>query len=160
MAAQQAGYEAQRRLNQQMMEMMQRMNGVPRNIPRDMFLGIYRGTCSSEYTEGPRSSEYTEEHVPRNIPREMFLEIFRGTPFLGIFRGTRSSEFSDEHFPRTFRRNFRGLDHRKIHRNIPRKLSLGIFRGAFRRTGGPRNFLGNLFPRNSVGKFRGISEEK
>ncbi|KAF3567869.1 hypothetical protein DY000_02018136 [Brassica cretica] len=42
---------------------------------------------------------------------------------------------------------------------IPRTFSLGIFRGDFRRTGGPRSFLGNLIPRNSVGKFRGISEE-
>ncbi|KAF3535305.1 hypothetical protein F2Q69_00024223 [Brassica cretica] len=54
----------------------------------------------------------------------------------------------------------RGLDHRKVHRNIPRKFSLGIFRGAFRRTGGPRSFLGNSFPRNSIRNFRGISEEK
>uniref|UniRef100_A0A0D3AV36 Uncharacterized protein n=1 Tax=Brassica oleracea var. oleracea TaxID=109376 RepID=A0A0D3AV36_BRAOL len=40
----------------------------PRNIPRDMFLGIYRGTCSSEYTEGL---------IPRNIPRDLFLGISR-----------------------------------------------------------------------------------
>ncbi|KAF3536509.1 hypothetical protein F2Q69_00023677 [Brassica cretica] len=44
--------------------------------------------------------------------------------------------------------------------NIPTKFSLGIFRGHFRQTGDPRNFLGILFPRNSVGKFRGISEER
>ncbi|KAF2615096.1 hypothetical protein F2Q70_00013095 [Brassica cretica] len=49
--------------------------------------------------------------------------------------------------------------------NIPMKFSLGIFRGHFRQTSDPRNseernFLGNLFPRNSVGKFRGISEER
>ncbi|KAF3528281.1 hypothetical protein DY000_02037865 [Brassica cretica] len=30
----------------------------------------------------------------------------------------------------------------------------------FRRTGGPRSFLRNSFPRNSVGNFQGISEEK
>ncbi|KAF3493298.1 hypothetical protein DY000_02054911 [Brassica cretica] len=44
--------------------------------------------------------------------------------------------------------------------NIPTKFSLGIFRGHFRQTSDPRNFLGSLFPRNSVGKFRGISEER
>ncbi|KAF2555656.1 hypothetical protein F2Q68_00017341 [Brassica cretica] len=44
--------------------------------------------------------------------------------------------------------------------NIPTKFSLGIFRGHFRQTSGPRNFLGSLFPRNSVRKFRGISEER
>ncbi|KAF3535204.1 hypothetical protein F2Q69_00021353 [Brassica cretica] len=86
-AAQQAGYEAQRRLNQQMMEMMQRMypneGPVPRNIPRDPFLGIFRGT------------------VPGNFPRDRSSEFSEG-PFLGIFRGLRSSEIpdenSDEHF--------------------------------------------------------------
>ncbi|KAF2536364.1 hypothetical protein F2Q68_00022211 [Brassica cretica] len=44
--------------------------------------------------------------------------------------------------------------------NIPTKFALGIFRGHFRQTSSPRNFLGSLFPRNSVGKFRGISEER
>uniref|UniRef100_A0A0D3D8L3 Uncharacterized protein n=1 Tax=Brassica oleracea var. oleracea TaxID=109376 RepID=A0A0D3D8L3_BRAOL len=48
----------------------------------------------------------------------------------------------------------------KFRGNIPTTFSLGIFRGVFRRTSGPRNVLGNLFPRNSVGKFRGISEER
>ncbi|KAF3516331.1 hypothetical protein DY000_02061318 [Brassica cretica] len=70
---------------------------LPRNIPREIFLGIYRGRCSSEYTEG---------HVPRNIPRK------------------------------------------------------GVPRGDFRQTGAPRNFLGNVFPRNSVGYFRRNSEER
>ncbi|WZZ26907.1 hypothetical protein YC2023_010308 [Brassica napus] len=50
-----------------MMEMMQRMypNEVfsdghfPRNIPRNRFLGIYRGTCSSEYSE-----EYVRRYIP------------------------------------------------------------------------------------------------
>nr|VDD23073.1 unnamed protein product [Brassica oleracea] len=45
-----------------------------------MFLGIYRGTCSSEYTEGP---------VPRNVPRDMFL-------------GTCPSVYSEEDFPRKY----------------------------------------------------------
>ncbi|KAF2593740.1 hypothetical protein F2Q70_00043995 [Brassica cretica] len=48
----------------------------------------------------------------------------------------------------------------KFRGNIPTKFSLGIFRGDFRQTSDSRNFLGNLFPRNSVGKFRGISEER
>uniref|UniRef100_A0A0D2ZVA4 Protein kinase domain-containing protein n=2 Tax=Brassica oleracea var. oleracea TaxID=109376 RepID=A0A0D2ZVA4_BRAOL len=43
---------------------------------------------------------------------------------------------------------------------IPTKYSFGIFRGDFRQTGAPRNFLGNVFPRNSVGYFRRNSEEK
>ncbi|KAF2568759.1 hypothetical protein F2Q68_00025477 [Brassica cretica] len=68
----------------------------PQNIPRDMFLGIYRGTRSSEFSEGP---------VPRNFPRD---------PFLGIFRGTRSSEFSEGSVPRKFLM--------KIPRNISSEL--------------------------------------
>ncbi|KAF2535110.1 hypothetical protein F2Q68_00022954 [Brassica cretica] len=44
--------------------------------------------------------------------------------------------------------------------NIPTKISLGIFRGDFRQTSAPRNFLGNVFPQNSVGNIRGISEER
>ncbi|KAF3487523.1 hypothetical protein F2Q69_00052605 [Brassica cretica] len=47
----------------------------PRNIPRDMFLRIYRGTHSSEYTEDS---------------------------FLGIFRGLRSSEIPDENSEENF----------------------------------------------------------
>ncbi|KAF2606434.1 hypothetical protein F2Q68_00043330 [Brassica cretica] len=68
MAAQQAGYEAQRRLNQQMMEMMEMMQRmypneglIPRNIPRDSFLEIFRGLRSSE------------------IPNENSEELFVGT---------------------------------------------------------------------------------
>nr|VDC87991.1 unnamed protein product [Brassica oleracea] len=43
---------------------------------------------------------------------------------------------------------------------IYRGSPLGIFRGTFRRSSGPRSFLGNSVPRNSVGNFRGISKEK
>uniref|UniRef100_A0A0D3CKE4 Uncharacterized protein n=1 Tax=Brassica oleracea var. oleracea TaxID=109376 RepID=A0A0D3CKE4_BRAOL len=108
MAAQQAGYEAQRRLNQQMMEMMQRMYPNeeinPRNIPRDprdLFLGIFRGFKF----RGNEPSEYTEGHVPRNILRDTFL---------GIYRGTCSSEFAEGSFPWNFPM--------KIPRNISSEL--------------------------------------
>ncbi|KAF2606408.1 hypothetical protein F2Q68_00044579 [Brassica cretica] len=60
MTAQQAGYEAHRRLNQQMMEMMQRMypNEVFPDVPDpDSFLGIFRELCSSEIPD-----ENSEEH--------------------------------------------------------------------------------------------------
>ncbi|KAF3518921.1 hypothetical protein DY000_02059171 [Brassica cretica] len=75
--------------------------------------------------------------------------------FLGTFLGNSRCKFRGR-----FRRNFRGLDHRKFPQNIPRKSSLGILRGTFRRSSGPRSFLGNSVHRNSVGNFRGISEEK
>uniref|UniRef100_A0A0D3BE60 Uncharacterized protein n=1 Tax=Brassica oleracea var. oleracea TaxID=109376 RepID=A0A0D3BE60_BRAOL len=110
MAAQQAGYEAQRRLNQQMMEMMQRMYPNeelnPRNIPRDIFLGIYRGTplyrgtCSSEYSEGPCSSEFSEGHVPRKIPRNISSELPRIGP------SESPSKYPDEVLPRYIPRSF------------------------------------------------------
>uniref|UniRef100_A0A0D3D3J9 Uncharacterized protein n=1 Tax=Brassica oleracea var. oleracea TaxID=109376 RepID=A0A0D3D3J9_BRAOL len=65
-----------------------------------MFLGIYRGTHSSVYTEGV---------IPRYIPRELFLGIFRGFKF----RENEPSEYTEGVIPR----------------NIPRDLFLGIFRG-------------------------------
>ncbi|KAF3512446.1 hypothetical protein F2Q69_00005886 [Brassica cretica] len=112
--------------------------GIPSEFPRDMFLRIYRGTVPSEYSE---------ERVPRNIPRKMSLGIIRGNSSVGIFLSI------DVYMSKTHRSmNVRG--------NIPTKFSLGIFRGHFRQNNGPRNFLGNLFPRNSVGKFRGISDER
>ncbi|KAF3525188.1 hypothetical protein F2Q69_00048911 [Brassica cretica] len=97
MAAQQAGYEAQRRLNQQMMEMMQRM-----------------------------------------YPNE-------GPLFLGIFRGFISSEFSDENSKKHFVGTSEVNSEDVLPRYIPRRF--------------PANWWSSEFPRNSVGKFRGISEE-
>ena len=111
---------------------------VPRNIPRNCSLGIYRGTFPSEYSEEP---------VPRNIPRDMFLGIFRGIcPSVYSYRSMYIC-------PKTHRSM-------NVRENILTKFSLGIFRGHFRQTSDPRNFPGSLFPRNSVGKFRGISEER
>ena len=80
-----------------------------RAIPRDRFLGIYRGRYSSEYTEAD---------VPRNIPRDMFLGLFRGIcPSVYSYRSMYIC-------PKTHRSmNVRG--------NIPTKFSLGIFRGHF-----------------------------
>ncbi|KAF3503474.1 hypothetical protein F2Q69_00043446 [Brassica cretica] len=100
----------------------------PRNIPRDMFLGIYRGTCSSEYTEG---------HIPRNIPRDLFL---------GIFRGFISSEISDENSEEHFVGTSEVNSEEVLPWYIPRSF--------------PTNWWSLEFPRNSVRKFRGISEEK
>ena len=39
----------------------------PRIIPRDIFLGIFRGTRSSEYSEGTVPRYIPREHVPRYI---------------------------------------------------------------------------------------------
>ncbi|KAF3533688.1 hypothetical protein DY000_02040652 [Brassica cretica] len=101
-----------------------------RNIPRDMFLGIYRGTRSSEFSEGsfprkfpmniPRNisselprigplespSKYPEEVLPQYIPRS-FPTNWWSSEFPRKFV---SSEFRRK-IPRDFRRkmNFRGL---------------------------------------------------
>uniref|UniRef100_A0A0D3CD80 Uncharacterized protein n=1 Tax=Brassica oleracea var. oleracea TaxID=109376 RepID=A0A0D3CD80_BRAOL len=83
MAAQQAGYEAQKRLNQQMMEMMQRMypNGVFPNVQARIFRGL-------------RSSE---------IPDENSEDHFVGTSedwtigkSIEISRGSSPSEYSED----------------------------------------------------------------
>uniref|UniRef100_A0A0D3DBZ3 Uncharacterized protein n=1 Tax=Brassica oleracea var. oleracea TaxID=109376 RepID=A0A0D3DBZ3_BRAOL len=91
MAAQQAGYETQKRLNEQMMEMMKRM--YPNEIV-GMFLGIFRGTTFLGNFRGPRSSEITDANSE---------EDFVGTSedwtignFLGIYRGSPPSVYSEE----------------------------------------------------------------
>ncbi|KAF3598580.1 hypothetical protein F2Q69_00035723 [Brassica cretica] len=81
----------------------------------------------------------------------MFLGIFRGTTFLGNFRGPRSSEITDANSEEDFVETSKDWTIGNF---------LGIYRGTFRRSSGPRSFLGNSVPRNSVGNFRGISEEK
>uniref|UniRef100_A0A0D3BZR3 Uncharacterized protein n=1 Tax=Brassica oleracea var. oleracea TaxID=109376 RepID=A0A0D3BZR3_BRAOL len=95
MAAQQLGYEAQRSLNQQMMEMMQRMypNEVFPDVPDpDSLLGIFRGFKF----QGNEPSEYSEGHIPRNIPTDLFLGIFR------VFISSEiPDENSEEHFVET-----------------------------------------------------------
>uniref|UniRef100_A0A0D3AVW4 Uncharacterized protein n=1 Tax=Brassica oleracea var. oleracea TaxID=109376 RepID=A0A0D3AVW4_BRAOL len=114
MAAQQAGYEAQKRLNQQMMEMMQRMypneGHVPRNIPRDMFLGIFRGTPFLGIFRGTRSSEFSDENFEEHSEEhfvgtfdENFEEHFVGTfedwtigKSIEISRGSSPSVYSEE----------------------------------------------------------------
>ncbi|KAF3610871.1 hypothetical protein DY000_02046750 [Brassica cretica] len=118
MAAQQAGYEAQRRLNQQMMEMIQRMY-PNENIPRDSFLGIFRGIRSSEFSEG---------HVPRKFPMKIPRNISSELPRIGPSESP--SKYPVEVLPRY----------------IPRSFST--------------NLLSSEFPQNSVGNFRGNSEEK
>ncbi|KAF3549698.1 hypothetical protein DY000_02006872 [Brassica cretica] len=85
-----------------------------------MFLRIYRGTCSSEYFEGPRSSEFSDENSK---------EYFVGTSEDWTIGN--SIEISRRSFPSVY----------------SEELSDELV------------VLGNLFPRNSVGKFRGISEE-
>uniref|UniRef100_A0A0D3AX25 Uncharacterized protein n=1 Tax=Brassica oleracea var. oleracea TaxID=109376 RepID=A0A0D3AX25_BRAOL len=128
MAAQQAGYEAQRRLNQQMMEMMQRMypNEVFPYV--DMFLGIFQGTCSSEYS----SSEFFEGPVPRNSPMKIPRNISSEFPRIGPSESP--SKYPDEvlpwYIPRSFPTNWWSSE-------FPRKFVSSEFRRKI-----PRDFRG------------------
>uniref|UniRef100_A0A0D3BHB7 Uncharacterized protein n=1 Tax=Brassica oleracea var. oleracea TaxID=109376 RepID=A0A0D3BHB7_BRAOL len=86
MAAQQAGYETQKRLNEQMMEMMKRM------YPNEVFLNIQDTDNVPRKFPRPRSSEISEAE-----------EDFIGTSedwsignFLGIYRGSPPSVYSEE----------------------------------------------------------------
>ncbi|KAF3512150.1 hypothetical protein F2Q69_00005939 [Brassica cretica] len=104
----------------------------PRNIPRDMFLAIYRGTHSSEYTEG---------HVPRNIPRDMFL---------GIFRGFISSEIPDENSEEHFVGTSEVNSEEVLPRYIPRSFPTNWWSSEF-----PRKFVSSEFCRKIPTDFRG-----
>uniref|UniRef100_A0A0D3BKZ9 Uncharacterized protein n=1 Tax=Brassica oleracea var. oleracea TaxID=109376 RepID=A0A0D3BKZ9_BRAOL len=59
MADQEAGWEATRKQNEQMMEMMKRMKCIPRDIPT---------TSSSEYSAGISPRNIPTDTLPRNIP--------------------------------------------------------------------------------------------
>uniref|UniRef100_A0A0D3B792 Uncharacterized protein n=1 Tax=Brassica oleracea var. oleracea TaxID=109376 RepID=A0A0D3B792_BRAOL len=74
MAAQQAGYKTQKRLNEQMMEMMKRM------YPNEghTFLGIFRGPRSSEIPD--ENSEEGFVGTSKDWTIENSIEIFRGRP--------------------------------------------------------------------------------
>ncbi|KAF3548738.1 hypothetical protein DY000_02010095 [Brassica cretica] len=162
MAAQQAGYEAHKRLNQQMMEMMQRMypNEVfpnvddlnfrrtfPRNIPRDTFLGIYRRTHSSEFSEGS---------VPRKFPMKVPRNISSEFPRIGPSENPSKypEEVRPRYIPRIFPTNWWSSE-------FPRKFISSEFRRKFPRGfRGKMNFRGviseDLFPRTC---FVGMSSE-
>ncbi|KAF2541483.1 hypothetical protein F2Q68_00030602 [Brassica cretica] len=90
-----------------------------RNIPRDMFLGIYRGTRSSEFSDGSVPREF-----PMKIPKNISSELPRIGP------SENPSKYPEEVLPRYIPRSF------------------------------PMNWWSSEFPRNSVGNFRGNSEEK
>uniref|UniRef100_A0A0D3DBD1 Uncharacterized protein n=1 Tax=Brassica oleracea var. oleracea TaxID=109376 RepID=A0A0D3DBD1_BRAOL len=80
MAAQQAGYETQKRLNEQMMEMMKRM------YPNEgMFLGNFRGTRSSEIPDANSEEDFVGTSEDWTIGN-----------FLGIYRGSPPSVYSEE----------------------------------------------------------------
>ncbi|KAF3590003.1 hypothetical protein F2Q69_00027142 [Brassica cretica] len=122
MAAQQAGYEAQKRLNQQMMEMMQRMYPNEGSVPRKFPMKIPRNISSELPRIGPSESpsKYPEEVIPRYIPRT-FPTNWWSSEFPQKFI---SSEFRRK-FPRDFRgkMNFRGVISEDLFRRLQGKWS-------------------------------------
>uniref|UniRef100_A0A0D3BK84 Uncharacterized protein n=1 Tax=Brassica oleracea var. oleracea TaxID=109376 RepID=A0A0D3BK84_BRAOL len=136
MAAQQAGYEAQRKLNQQMMEMMKRMypNEVFPDVPDpDSFHGIYRGTRSSEFSEGS---------VPRKFPMKIPRNISSELPRIGPSESP--SKYPEQvlprYIPRSFPTNWWSSE-------CPRKFVSSEFRRKI-----PRDFRGKM-------NFRGVISE-
>uniref|UniRef100_A0A0D3CDT8 Uncharacterized protein n=1 Tax=Brassica oleracea var. oleracea TaxID=109376 RepID=A0A0D3CDT8_BRAOL len=123
MAAQQAGYEAQRRLNQQMMEMMQRMY-PNENFPRPPFLGIFRGLRSSEFPD-----ENSEEHFVGTS------EDWTIGKSIEISRGSSPSVYSEE------------LSDELVVPEFPRKFVFSEFRRKF-----PRKFRGKMNFRGVISK--------
>uniref|UniRef100_A0A0D3DYB2 Uncharacterized protein n=1 Tax=Brassica oleracea var. oleracea TaxID=109376 RepID=A0A0D3DYB2_BRAOL len=101
---------------------------IPRkSIPTDIFLGLFRGTFPSVYTEGK---------VPRNKPRKMSVGILLS---IDVYMSKNASidelprNYTDEVLPRYIPRKFRGsLVCRKCPRNIPRENFVGII---------PRKFI-------------------
>uniref|UniRef100_A0A0D3DYB1 Uncharacterized protein n=1 Tax=Brassica oleracea var. oleracea TaxID=109376 RepID=A0A0D3DYB1_BRAOL len=98
-----------------------------RSIPTDIFLGLFRGTFPSVYTEGK---------VPRNKPRKMSVGILLS---IDVYMSKNASidelprNYTDEVLPRYIPRKFRGsLVCRKCPRNIPRENFVGII---------PRKFI-------------------
>uniref|UniRef100_A0A0D2ZXC0 Uncharacterized protein n=1 Tax=Brassica oleracea var. oleracea TaxID=109376 RepID=A0A0D2ZXC0_BRAOL len=87
---------------------------VPLNIPRNSFLGIFRGTRSSEFSEGPVPRKF-----PMTIPRNISSELPRIGPTESpskypevvlpryISRSFPTNWWSSE-FPRNSVGNFRG----------------------------------------------------
>ncbi|KAF3485660.1 hypothetical protein F2Q69_00052002 [Brassica cretica] len=151
MAAQQAGYEAQMRLNQQVMEMMRRMypnevfpdvqdpnvqnpwGSVPRKFP----MKIPRNISSELPRIGPSEnpSKYPEEVLPQYIPRT-FPTNWWSSEFPRKFI---SSEFRRK-FSRDFREkmNFRrviseNLFRREWSTSVQRRRSFNLIRSAGRK---------------------------
>ncbi|KAF2546174.1 hypothetical protein F2Q70_00020415 [Brassica cretica] len=107
----------------------------PRNIPRDSFLGIFRGLRSSEFFEGS---------VPRKFPTKIPRNISSELPRIGP--SETPSKYPEEVFlryiPRIFPTNWWSSE-------FPRKFISSEFRRKF-----PRDFLRkNKFPRSY---FRGL----
>uniref|UniRef100_A0A0D3DA10 Transposase-associated domain-containing protein n=1 Tax=Brassica oleracea var. oleracea TaxID=109376 RepID=A0A0D3DA10_BRAOL len=101
-------------------------NGISACINRMMYSALDKGHPT--FTDFPSEKQHMWFRqfaglIPRNIPRESFLGIFRGLISSGI-----PDDCSEERFVGTSEDWTIGK-------------SIGIFRGDFRRTGGPRSFL-------------------
>uniref|UniRef100_A0A0D3D2A6 Uncharacterized protein n=1 Tax=Brassica oleracea var. oleracea TaxID=109376 RepID=A0A0D3D2A6_BRAOL len=123
MAAQQTGYEAQMRLNQQVMEMMEMMRRMypneemnPRKFPTNF------------------SSEFSEGSVPRKFPMKIPRNISSELPRIGPSENPSKypEEVLPQYIPRTFPTNWWSSE-------FPRKFISSEFRRKF-----PRGFRGKM----------------
>ncbi|KAF3601017.1 hypothetical protein F2Q69_00034547 [Brassica cretica] len=106
---------------------------VPRNIPRDSFLGIFRGT---------RSSEFSESSVPRKFPMTILRNISSKLP--RIVPSENPSKYPEEVLPRYIPRSF---PTNWLSSEFPRKFVSSEFRRKF-----PRKFREKM-------NFRGVISE-
>ncbi|KAF3584325.1 hypothetical protein F2Q69_00031052 [Brassica cretica] len=119
-----ASYETQRRLNQQMMEMMQRMYPNEGSVPRKFSIKIPRNISSKLPRIGPSEnpSKYPEEVLPRYIPRSLPTNCWSSE----FPRKFVSSEFRRK-FPSDFRgkMNFRGVISEDLFRRyvVPKSIN-------------------------------------
>ncbi|KAF2600912.1 hypothetical protein F2Q68_00008890 [Brassica cretica] len=151
MADQEAGWEATRKQNEQMMEMMKRMypneqfpyvflgifrRRLPRNIPRDICLrNIPTDTLPSEYPDGYTSSA---------------VGIFRYLFSLGMFPRTVPSERTEETPTNSPRKCFFGMSSESLILGIPSELSEEIPRKFYFPTRNFRRPFSSVCPRNTV----------
>uniref|UniRef100_A0A0D3AMK0 Uncharacterized protein n=1 Tax=Brassica oleracea var. oleracea TaxID=109376 RepID=A0A0D3AMK0_BRAOL len=109
----------------------------------DIFLGIYRGTRSSEFSEGSVPRKF-----PMKIPRNISSELSRIGPSESPSKYPK--EVLPQYIPRSFSTNLWSLE-------FPRKFVSSEFRRKFlRKFRGKMNFRGvifeDLFRRYVVGK--------
>ncbi|KAF2567237.1 hypothetical protein F2Q68_00027751 [Brassica cretica] len=105
-----------------------------RNIPRDMFLGIFRRFISSEFNERP---------VPRNFPMKIPRNISSEIPRIGPSESP--SKYPDgvlpRYIPRSFPTNWWSSEFPRkfVSSEFPRKFVSSEFRRKI-----PRNFRGKM----------------
>uniref|UniRef100_A0A0D3AYU6 Uncharacterized protein n=1 Tax=Brassica oleracea var. oleracea TaxID=109376 RepID=A0A0D3AYU6_BRAOL len=90
---------------------------IDRNIPTDIFLGIFRGKCPSEISRRSSPSVYSEDISDKLV----ILRIFSEVCFLGIPSGNSEGFPRKEEIPRNYFRRLVSLVCRR-NNDIPTKF--------------------------------------